>query len=78
VTAIRSVRRRKQPVILLFKILKASEKIARSLTPQTMRHDSTSNQLVNQNLNVSVFAYIIQCFYKLLVNIYERKKARLY
>lgn len=31
-----------------------------------------------QNLNISVFAFIIQCFYKLLVNLYERKKARLY
>ena len=25
-----------------------------------------------------MFAFIIQCFYKLLVNLYERKKARLY
>jgi len=72
-----TVRRRKQPVILLFKILQASEKIAQRLTPVLGRSGATDT-LVNKNLNISVFAYIIQCFYKLLVNLYERKKARLY
>mmetsp|Transcript_27639 Transcript_27639/g.36904 ORF Transcript_27639/g.36904 Transcript_27639/m.36904 type:complete len:99 (+) Transcript_27639:264-560(+) len=38
----------------------------------------TRQQLVNKNLNISVFAFILQFCYKLVRDLYERKKARLY
>jgi len=52
------LRRRKQAVILLFKILKASEKISQKLTPVLGRSGATDT-LINKNLNISVFAFII-------------------
>ena len=70
-------RRRKQPVILLYKILKASEALTKRLTP-TLGRRTANADIVTKNLNISVFAFIIQCFYRLIVNLYERKKARLY
>ena len=70
-------RQYKQPVMLLFKILKASETISRSLTPN-LGNGTGSNTLVSRNLNISVFAFIIQCCYGLLMQLIERKRARLY
>ena len=37
-----------------------------------------STDIVAGNLNISVFAFVIRQFYRLLVQLYERKKARLY
>ena len=70
-------RRKKQSVILLFKLLKASETITKRVGP-TVGNQKSASVIVSKNLNISVFAFVIQCFYKLLVNLYERKKARLY
>ena len=52
-------RRGVKHVILLFKILKASETIAQRLTPALHRKRSTTG-IVNRNLNISVFAFIIR------------------
>lgn len=71
-------RRSKQTYILLFKILKASETIAKSLTPQTQGKDMTRDQLLNKNLNISVFAFILKFCLQLMKDLYKRKKARLY
>ena len=63
---------KKLPVILLYQILKASEKVTHKLTPNL----KTNNSIVSKNSNITAFAFIIQCFYNLLVSLYERKKAR--
>ena len=51
-------RRRKQPVILLYKILKASEALTKRLTP-TLGRRTANADIVTKNLNISVFAFII-------------------
>ena len=63
-------RRSKQTYILLFKILKASETISKSLTPQTQGKDMTRDQLLNKNLNISVFAFILKFCLQLMKDLY--------
>ena len=43
-----------------------------------MRGRGCTEDIVAGNLNISVFAFVIRQFYMLLVQLYERKKARLY
>ena len=65
-------RSKKLSVILLYQILKASETLSHRLTPNLKTKDS----VVGKNQNLTAFAFIIQCFYNLLVSLYRRKKAR--
>ena len=65
-------RSKKLSVILLYQILKASETLSHRLTPNI----KTKVSINGKNHNISAFAFIIQCFYNLLVSLYKRKKAR--
>ena len=65
-------------VILLYKTLKASELLAKTITPSSSQKRCSTQNIISNNLNVSVYAHIIKCYYQLLVKLYERKKARLY
>ena len=64
---------KKLPVIFLYQVLKASETITHRLIPSL----KTKNSVVSKNLNITTFAFIIQCFQNLLVSLYKRRKARL-
>lgn len=63
-------------MILLYQILKASENITAGLTPTVVRNIRPSENIISKNLNISVYAFIIQCFWRVLVGLYERRKNR--
>jgi hypothetical protein len=59
--------------------LKASENITNKLTPNVKSLNvRPSENMVSKNLNVSVYAFIIQCFWNLLVSLYQRRKNRVF
>ena len=62
----------------MYKILKASENITTNLTPAMVKNARPSENLISKNLNISVYAFIIQCFWNLLVSLYERRRKRQY
>ena len=57
-------------MILRFKLLKASALITSRMADDT--------GIVRKNLNISVFAFVIELFLKLVHTLYDRKRAQLY
>ena len=49
---------KKLPVIFVYQVLRASESITHRLIPSL----KTNNSVVSRNLNITTFAFIIQCF----------------